>query len=482
MPLNNEVFKGTVGRIICPVKDNGYTVFELKTGEDTIKVAGQLGAVHEGEDVEITGSWDLENHFGKQVRAENCVRVMPSSNANIKKFLTGCKVRGLTKAMVGRIVDEFGEFTFDVLMHSPEKLNAVEGISEKDFEEISAAVSEIFALRELTEKFRQYEIPPRYAQKAYAQWKTAAWENIAQDPFILCEKKIGMNFRLADHLAQQLGLPGSFPHRLVEGMRNLLNNAAADGSTCMESAALLNAVSEQLGAPYFEVRKAYEQAVSDQELFTYDASDFLTYVYLPEFYRAEDYIASRIAAKLRFSPAEDFNCDAAISQDEEENGIEYEALQRQAITTAFSRGIMIMTGGPGTGKTTTIKGVIHLCERAKSKILLAAPTGRAAKRMTELTGYPASTIHRLLGAVPEDDEQFTFQHDELDPLKADVLIIDEFSMVDTALFESLLRGISLTCRLILVGDEDQLPSVGAGRLLHALIESGTIPVVRLNKI
>ena len=483
MEQNYQVVKGTVGRVICPVKESGFVVFELKTDASPVKVVGLLGAVTEGEEVEVTGYPEEHSAYGARFQGVSLVRAVPTSPESIKKFLTGCKIKGLTKKIAGRIVDEFGEFTFDVLMQTPEKLKEVEGMSDADYENISASVKQIFAMHRLTDLFRQYGIPPRYAQRAYAKWEDKAWDIIKEDPFLLCQEKIGLDFKSADRLLMQLGLPPALPHRMIECMRSRLDTEAVrEGSTCMDVRTLLNLVSNQLNIPFVEVRSAFDQAVNDRELFTYEVSPTEQYVFLPEYFRAENYIASRLTAKLRFSPSEDFDCKAAIEQEEAATGITYNEKQKEAIQAAFSRGVMIITGGPGTGKTATLKAVIHLCERVKSKILLAAPTGRAAKRMTELTDHPASTIHRLLGAVPEEDEQFTFQHDENAPLEADVVIIDEFSMVDTLLFESLLRGISLTCRLILVGDADQLPSVGAGHLLKAMIESGQIKTVHLTDI
>ncbi|MBP0975006.1 MAG: AAA family ATPase, partial [Oscillospiraceae bacterium] len=308
-----------------------------------------------------------------------------------------------------------------------------------------------------------------------------AWELIAENPYRLCTAGIGLEFRAAERIAAAMQIPANSPKRLLAGFRWLLETAALEGHTCLPYADFHTIALEGLGIQEQDYQAGYAEAIEEREIVLYHAAEG-DFIYLNDYFQAEDFIASRIAAKLAFSSPEEFDCAKAIAQEEKETGITYADQQKKAISAAFSRGIMVLTGGPGTGKTTTLNGVIHLCMKAGSTVLLAAPTGRAAKRMTELTGREAKTIHRLLGTEYDDNGELTFRHNEQNQLQADVIIVDEVSMVDTLLFAGLLRAVRMSARIVLVGDVDQLPSVGAGHLLHTLIESRRIPVVRLTEI
>ena len=473
--------KGTVDDVLFYNESNGYVVAELETEDELVTVVGELGQLEPGEELELTGSFVSHPRFGQQFRAESCLRTLPSTAVNIERYLAGGIIRGIGRALAKRIVAEFGEFTLQVIEHSPEKLLRIKGISPQKCEEIAAAAQEIFGLRSLMEKLQGYGISPAVSMQAYRRWGAAAWEIIRENPFRLCETGIGLPFRQAERIAADLQIPANHPHRIIAGFRWVLKTAALEGHTCLPLPDFRELCLRGLGIAAEDFETALTHCLSEQLLFSYDA-DGRPYIYLEEYYRAEDFIAARTAAMLAFSPPKDFDCSAAICREEEQTGMQYAEMQKKAIACAFSRGIMLLTGGPGTGKTTTLNAVIHLCARAGSTVLLAAPTGRAAKRMTELTGKDAKTIHRLLGTDFTDDGRTVFQHNETDPLEADVVIIDEVSMVDTLLFEGLLRALRLSCRLVLVGDEDQLPSVGAGHLLHTMIKSGRIPLVRLTEI
>ncbi len=473
--------KGTVEDVLFYNESNGYVVADLETEEALVTVVGELGKLEPGEELELTGSFVSHPRFGQQFRAESCVRTLPSTAVNIERYLASGIIPGIGKALSRRIVAEFGEFTLQVIEHSPEKLLRIKGISPQKCEEIAAAAQEIFGLRSLMGQLQGYGISPSVSMQAYRRWGTAAWEIIRENPFRLCEPGIGLPFRQAERIAADLQIPANHPHRITAGFRWILETAALEGHTCLPQPDFTELCLRGLGITAEDFESALQHCLSEQLLFSYEA-DGRPYIYLEEYGRAEDFIATRIAAMLAFSPPEDFDCTAAIRREEEETGVQYAALQKKAIACAFSRGIMLLTGAPGTGKTTTLNAVIHLCEKAGSTVALAAPTGRAAKRMAELTGREAKTVHRLLGTDFERDGSVVFQHDEHNPLEADVVIIDEVSMVDTLLFEGLLRALRLSSRLVLVGDEDQLPSVGAGNLLHTLIASNRIPLVRLTEI
>ncbi len=483
MPQQNPVhsLRGTVDEVLFFNENTGYVVADLETEDMMVTVVGELGQIEEGEELELTGSFVMHPRFGEQFRAESCVRALPSSVVNIERYLASGVIRGIGKALAKRIVAEFGEFTLQVIEKEPEKLLRIKGISPQKCEEIGAAAQEIFGLRALMGKLAEFGVPASVAMRAYRRYGVAAWELIRENPYRLCGAGMELEFRKAEQIAGKLGLPKNAPQRLAAGFRWVMENAALEGHTCLPFAEFLHICNQVLGVSETDILKVYQTALAEQLLFSYPVEG-KEYVYLEEYYRAEDFIAGRIAAMLAFSPPEDFDCTNAIRREEAETGTTYAERQKQAIACAFSRGIMVLTGGPGTGKTTTLNAVIHLCKQAGSTVLLAAPTGRAAKRMTELTGCEAKTIHRLLGTDYDEDGRLTFQHNEQNPLRADVVIIDEVSMVDTLLFEGLLRALRLSCRVVLVGDEDQLPSVGAGQILHTLIRSERLPVVQLTEI
>lgn len=473
--------KGTVNEVLFYKEEDGYIVFELETEKEMVTVVGELGLLEPGEEVELTGSFVSHPRFGQQYRADSCIRALPSTVVNIERYLASGVISGIGKALAKRIVDEFGEFTLQIIENEPSKLCRVKGISPKKCETIAEAAQQIFGLRSLMGRLQAFSIPASVAMKAYRRWGVPAWEMIQENPYRLCHTAIGLDFHAAERIAASMNIPVNSTKRLLAGFRWLLETAALEGHTCLPFPDFHTIALQGLHIQEPDFQAGFEEAVEEQEIILYHAQvgDF---VYLIEYYHAEDFIATSIAAKLAFSSPDEFDCAKAIAQEEKDTGITYAEQQKKAISAAFSRGIMVLTGGPGTGKTTTLNGVIHLCTKAGSNVLLAAPTGRAAKRMTELTGREAKTIHRLLGTQHTDTGQLSFLHNEQNQLKADVIIVDEVSMVDTLLFAGLLRAVRLSARIILVGDADQLPSVGAGYLLHTLIESKRIPIVRLTKI
>lgn len=476
-----KVLRGTVDDVLFFNEQNGYIVADLETEDEMVTVVGELGLLEPGEELELTGSFVSHPRFGQQFRADSCLRTLPSTVVNIERYLGSGIIPGIGPKLAERIVAEFGEFTLQVIEQTPEKLLRIKGISPKKCDEIAEAAKEIFGLRSLMSKLQSYGISAGTSMLAYRRYGVAAWEVIRENPYRLCEAGIGLEFTKAERIAADLEIPHGSSFRLTAGFRWVLERAANEGHTCLPYRIFAEVSQRRLTVSEEAFTRAYEACLADRLLCTCSAGEG-DFVYLEEYYRAEDYIASRIAAMQAFSPPEDFDCRAAIEREEQETGMTYAERQKKAIACAFSRGIMVLTGGPGTGKTTTLNGVIHLCRRAGSTVLLAAPTGRAAKRMTELTGMEAKTVHRLLGTDYDENGQLVFQHNEQNPLEADVVVIDEVSMVDALLLEALMRALRLSCRLILVGDEDQLPSVGAGYLLHTLIQSRRVPVVRLTEI
>ncbi len=481
-PESGGVLRGTVESVRYFEPESGFVVADLKAEDTLLTIRGEIGQIAPGEEVELTGAFVTHPKYGRQFHAESCRRQMPATAASMERFLGSGAVPGVRRRLAEAIVAEFGEFTFDVIRDDPMKLTRIKGISARKAKEIAKSVSSVEQLFKLTENLAPFGVSSAAASRIYALFGDKAWEKIRSNPYLLCAEDVGVPFETAEKAARSFELPEDFPPRIQSAFQCVLETAAAeDGHTCLPQKLFLTLASRTLSLSEERILAAYRQAAQTRALYEYEA-DGESFVYLPKYYRAEFFIAQRLGAMAEFSPDTDFDCESAIEKEQERTGITYAQLQKRAIAAAFSRGIVILTGGPGTGKTTTLNAVIHLCARAGSKVLLAAPTGRSAKRMEELTGKEAMTIHRMLGADYDDKDNFYFKHDERDPLAADVVIIDEFSMVDTLLFEALLRALRLSCRLVLVGDEDQLPSVGAGQILHALIASERLPVVRLTKI
>lgn len=317
--------------------------------------------------------------------------------------------------------------------------------------------------------------------KAYQQWGLQAIELIKSNPYCLCGYPVSLPFKKAEDVANELSIPHDSHKRIQAGFVFLLEENAKAGHSCIPIDKFEKLCCGYLGVSQTDLYDVYNEMIEDEIIFEYLKND-RGFVYLADYYNAERYIAGRISVLKAFSSPDDYDYEQLIDLEEEQNGIRYEKLQRQAITVALSRGIMILTGGPGTGKTTTLNAIISLYEKKGEPVLLAAPTGRAAKRMSDLTGREARTIHRLLEVEYDQNGKLKFKHDESNPIECSVVIVDEMSMVDIILFESLLRSLKLNCRLIMVGDSDQLPSVGAGNLLKSLIESKCIPVIELKEI
>ena len=473
--------EGTVENVLFKNESNGYTVLDLDAGGELITVVGEIGDVEEGEGLILEGHYDTHRRFGTQFKAEYCERKLPESVVNIEKYLASGAVKGIGAGLAKKIVAVFGEKTLDIMENDPYRLSEVKGISNKMCEEIAAEARKLFSLRCIMSYLSQYGIKSGFAMRTYRQYGVDAIELMKLNPYILCGEDIGLEFKKADTIAHDLHIPKNSDKRIIAGLQYILRANTAVGHSCLPLDILLTKAENALGISEKDFYSSYNAALDDDDLFEYVKND-REYVYLPEYFHAESFIADRIKVLKDFTSPEDFDFDALVDAEQEEHGIEYEELQRRAIISAVSRGLMILTGGPGTGKTTTLNAIISLFEKRGFKVLLTAPTGRAAKRMSDLTGCEAKTIHRLLEVVYDKSGRLTFAHNELNPLECDVIVIDEMSMVDVLLFEKLLHALRLGCKLIMVGDSDQLPSVGAGNLLGDLIASGAVTVIKLQEI
>ncbi len=473
--------EGVVESVLFSNPDNGYIVLELDANGDYVTVVGELGNIEEGEVLTVSGEYVRHSRFGMQFRAGYCQRKLPATANAILKYLSSGVIKGVGPTLAKRMVDEFGEDTLDVIENSPEKLVKVKGITDKKCEEISFEFKRIFGIRALMIFLSQYDIPPSVAVSAWKKWGQYAVEIIKENPYILCGNGIDMPFDKAEAMAEKTGFPMDSESRVAAGITYILTENTYSGHTCLPydrlkavSLRFLD-ISEELFDRYLE------NQCKEENLVRYEKEN-RSFIYLADYYTAERYIAGRLGVMSSGLKDTGHDYSKLIDIEERAKDITYAEQQRKAISLALSQGFMILTGGPGTGKTTTLKAILSLYEQRGMKVMLAAPTGKAAKRISELTGCEAKTIHRMLEVIFDNNEKTRFKHNDSDPVACDVMIVDEMSMVDTLLFEALLRALKLSCRLIMVGDSDQLPSVGAGNVLKDMIECGRLPVVQLTEI
>ena len=472
--------RGTVDEVVFQNPENGFAVIELDTGEELLPVVGELCGVEPGEELTITGSYASHPKFGYQFKAVLYERSLPTSVPAIRKYLGSGAVKGIGPALAGRITETFGEKTLDILEKEPERLSEVKGISPRKAKEVAQEFGKMFGMRVLMIFLTGHGISSSQSVKIYKKWGAMASDLIKANPYLLCIGDIGVDFEKADAIALSEGLSRENPERVYGGIAHILRYNLRNGHTCLAREVIADKASQLLRLDRETVQAEIDRRLESEELFAIQRNR--EYLFLPDFYGAERYSAMRISLMLQNRYFETRSVDKMIDQFEKEKGIHYEALQREAIRQALSGSVMVLTGGPGTGKTTTLNAIIGLLEEEGLKIAIAAPTGRAAKRISEVTGKEAKTIHRLLEVDFSDESREKFLHNEQNPLDADVVVVDEMSMVDSLLFESLLRGLRMGCRLVLVGDSDQLPSVGPGNVLRDLIDSGKIPTVELKQV
>ncbi|MCM1327853.1 MAG: ATP-dependent RecD-like DNA helicase [Ruminococcus sp.] len=478
---NLKELEGVVDSILYSNPENGYIVLELDMGGDYVTVTGELGNIEEGEELVVTGDYVKHPKFGMQFRAGFCRRKMPATSNAILKYLSSGVLKGVGPTLAKRLVDEFGEKTLEIIENEPELLVKVKGITPKKVDEISMEFKRIFGIRTLMIFLSQYGIQPSAAVGAWRRWGQYAVEVIKENPYVLCGNGIELEFGKAEEMAEKIGYPMESGGRISAGIIHILVNNTFSGHTCLPYDRLKETALKLLNVDEKLFDECLENECKEENLVRYEKGS-RSFIYLADYHKAEEYITARL--NVMSSCLKDTKYDYAklIAIEESAKDITYAEQQRKAISLALSQGFMILTGGPGTGKTTTLKAIISLYEQRGLKVMLAAPTGKAAKRISDLTGYDAKTIHRMLEVVFDNSGKTRFKHDENNPISCDVMIVDEMSMVDTLLFEALLRALRLSCRLIMVGDSDQLPSVGAGNVLKDMIDSGRLPVVQLTEI
>ncbi len=477
-----EIINGVVEEIIYRDAEKGFCVIAVDVGGDEVTVVGDFTDVGEGEELEITGNYSTHPLYGLQFRAVLCERTLPETASAILRYLSSGVVKGVGPALARRMVDRFGDDTLDIAYTNPEMLSEIKGISKNSARLIGAEFKKMFGIRELISLLSGYEIGTQYSVRAYRAFGEAAVELVKNNPYMLCGGEIGLAFEYADSLARDIGFERDSSERIHAGIIYILDHNMSNGHTCLPENKVISMSSAFLEVePELILRQV--EIMGENGYLSFAGVGDKKYVFLPWLYNSQHYIADRLQTTVSLFPkVESSKWDKKINRMEKNGGIKYEALQRKAVEGAMTSGVLILTGGPGTGKTTTINAILTLCEDEKLKVAIAAPTGRAAKRLSEITGREAKTIHRLLEVSYSGGDMTQFVHHEKNPLDVDVVIIDEMSMVDTHLFEALLRAIKLNCRIILVGDSDQLPSVGAGNILKDLISSECFETVELREI
>ena len=482
-PGETGVVSGSVESVIYANEENGYTVFRLSLREGgIITVVGTLPYAAPGEEITAEGQWMAHQVHGNQFKAERLERLMPANVAGICQYLSSGIIKGIGPATARNIVEAFGEDTLRVMEESPERLAEVKGIPLKRAEEIGAAFRKQSSLRRLLEFFAGNEIRLSIGIHLYRSYGDEAMGVLYANPYILCDEYFGATFAEADRLAIKLGFEGDCPERVEAAVLFELHHNANNGHCFIPEDKLAGAVSQLIGVSGEQSREAIDRLTEGGETVQEDIAGQHA-VYLTRLWRAETEIASRLKAMAGMDPGRLNTAERCLEQAERELGIQLAENQRRAVREAVQHKVFLLTGGPGTGKTTTIRAILRSFDAMGLDTALAAPTGRAAKRMQELCGREASTIHRLLetGYDPELGFQ-VFKRDQDDPLGADAVILDETSMVDVILLQALLRAMKPDCRLVLVGDGDQLPSVGPGNLLRDLLRSGALPSVRLEEV
>ena len=483
----SDTVTGYIDHIIFRNEDNGYTVMVLKDSkEEELTCVGSFPAVTQGAVIEAEGVYTHHPVYGRQFQISSFTEKMPEDTMAMERYLGSGAIKGIGAALAARIVRRFGEDTIRIVEEEPERLAEVKGISEKKAREIAAQVTEKADMRKAMIFLQKYGISLNLGAKIYQKYKDSIYTVLQENPYKLAEDISGVGFKIADEIAARIGIHADSDYRIRSGMLYTLLQASGEGHTYLPQEQLFARCSQLLGVDESYMEKHLMDMVIDRKLVLKERNGEKV-VYPSQYYYLELNTARMLCELNILCPEDEQLVRKRIELIEKETGTVLDEMQKKAVTEAASHGLFILTGGPGTGKTTTINAIIQFFEGEGAELRLAAPTGRAAKRMTETTGYEAQTIHRLLelNGMPEEERDglsAKFERNAQNPLEADVIIIDEMSMVDIHLMHSLLLAVTAGTRLILVGDENQLPSVGPGNVLRDIIHSGCFPVVELTKI
>ena len=479
--MDLEILQGTIVGVVFQNYENGYAVLRLRCDDgDTVTVVGTIPLPAAGERLMVTGKWTSHTSYGRQFEAEFLERMMPQTAMEIQQYLSSRAIKGIGPKITARIVSHFGDETLLIMEREPERLAEVSGISNAKAQAIGEEFRLQFGMRHLMEFFALHHLPAELAVKTYKRYGESATDLLYDDPYLLMEDGLDAPFGAVDQFAIALGVSGDDPRRAEAGILFELRYNLLAGHSFLPEQKLTAATAQLLSVDDNTIDAAVSRLLEAGRLVR-DHLAGIYILYLPELHQAEVYCSHRLLEFAKAYHPEPARLESKLRH--AADGIAYSAQQEQAIRESATSGLLLITGGPGTGKTTIVNGILSLYEQMGLSCVLAAPTGRAAKRLTEVTGREASTIHRLLGAgIDPHTGLLYFSKDESDPLKADAVIVDEMSMVDVQLLDSLLRAIPAKSRLILVGDPDQLPPVGPGFPFSDMLRSGMLPCVRLTEI
>ncbi len=478
-----ETVKGYVDHIVFRNEDNGYTVFRLENDDGELTCVGKFSYLQEGELVELTGEYTVHKLYGTQLSVSECKICTPEDVVSIERYLGSGAIKGVGASLAGRITKKFGEDTFRIIEEEPERLSEVKGISERMAREIAVQVEEQRDVRDAMIFLQKYGISTSLAAKIYDRYGSGVYRVIEENPYDLADQVEGVGFKRADEIASRVGIRPDSDYRIKSGIVYVLLQSVAEGHIYLLEEPLIRRTVELLGVEISSVQNYLMDLSMEKKVVLKNGEDGMR-IYAARYYYMELNTAKMLCDLNVHFDVSEADVGSRIRQIGEDTNLTLDPWQEKAVMEAARNGITILTGGPGTGKTTTINTMIHFFTGEGAEILLAAPTGRAAKRMTEATGYEAMTIHRLLevSGNPEEEDAAGFQRNEENPLEADVIIIDEMSMVDLPLMYALLSAILPGTRLILVGDQSQLPSVGPGSVLKDMISSGVFSTVMLQHI
>lgn len=472
---------GYVEHIVFQNSDNGYTVLNLVSGEEEVTCVGIFHGVGEGETLELAGEYTEHPSYGRQFKMQSFQVKSPEDILSIERYLGSGAIKGIGAALAARIVRKFKEDTFRIIEEEPERLAEVKGISERKAMEIAEQVEGKRELRQAMIFLQQYGISQTLSVKIYQTYGQELYTILKENPYRLADDIQGVGFRIADEIAARIGIHTDSDFRVRSGIQYTLVQAATEGHTCLPEQVLTQRAGELLGLAAEHIEKHYMDLAIEKKVMIKEMED-TRFLYAARYYYMELNTASMLSRLDLSYDVPEIEIKSRIRAIEKSTGMELDELQAQAVIEAVCNGTVVITGGPGTGKTTTINTIIRYFEMEGMDIFLAAPTGRAAKRMSETTGFEAKTIHRMLELNGGMEGEAGFERNEQNPLEADVIIVDEMSMVDISLMHSLLKAVVEGTRLVLVGDVNQLPSVGPGSVLRDIIDSERFHVVRLTKI
>ena len=482
-----EVIEGIIEHIIYRNEDNGYTVFEIMTDREELTAVGFFQFLNEGESVRAEGRFTEHPSYGRQFKVDSLEIRIPEDAEAIERYLGSGAIKGIGPILAARIVREFGDDTLRIVRDEPERLAEIKGISLKKAQDIAANIAGQEEMRSAMLFLQKYGLTIGMSVKIYRTYGDRLYDIIRENPYKLAEDIDGIGFRMADEIASRSGIRPDSEFRIRSGLLYVLYQASGEGHVYLPEDVLIEAAASLLAVDDSDVRRGIDALMIDHRIIVKEGGpDEGRCVYVAYYYYLELNCANKLVALDRPLPCRDEVLEKILSTTESETGWALDEEQLKAVSLAARRGLLILTGGPGTGKTTAINEMIRYFEAAGESFLLAAPTGRAARRMTEATGYEASTIHRLLEIGPSEiggvDDRASFGRNEMNPLEADTVIIDEMSMVDISLMNALLMAVPAGTRLILVGDSDQLPSVGPGDVLRDMLRADVFPTVRLTHI